>query len=559
MESPRGGSHGEVDLSPSPEAVRMLREMVLRDLQEGEEPDLPDDQLRSNDQLQQDEMLALEAIYGDNLDTFSEKSAPRSFQIHVHCEIPDGISVSAELLQGVDDYPNNRFFDTFSVQHLAPISLTCIMPPSYPSHHSPYFTLGVQWLDSVKISSLCHMLDSIWAQQPGQEVVFEWVQWLQSSALSHLRFDDRIVIRQPDDSITDPVDVRVVGEILSVDDVVQRVINYNEEQRQESFLQGLHVCMICFSERKGIDFIKLPCRHYFCRNCMETYSRMHVKEGSVMKLVCPDDKCGGFVPPNILKSLLGEADFERWERLILQRTLDSMADVAYCPRCQTACLEDEDNAQCPKCLFSFCTRCRDRRHVGERCLTPEEKLLSLEEREKIRQLSKGYTGSSKLEDEIRSIKEILHSSVPCPHCGTAISRVSGCDHMRCTNCDKSFCYGCGKPLSATHTSEQCRRDYEKMTEKLDTVGTVEELVRKLKLGACKRCPCPSCHQITYKVGNNNHVYCGACRVHHCAQCRKVVRKSSEHFGPRGCKQHTVEPDIAKNRPKKNDDSQSESL
>ncbi|EMS65072.1 E3 ubiquitin-protein ligase RNF14 [Triticum urartu] len=508
--------------------------MALRDSQQGEEPDLPDEQLRSNDQLQKDEMLAVEAIYGDNLNILGENSVPRYFQIYVYCEIPDGISVSAEL-RGVDDYPTK-----FSVEHLAPISLTCLMPPSYPSHHSPYFTLAVQWLDSVKISSLCDMLESLWAQQPGQEVVFEWVQWLQSSTLSHLGFDDGIVIRDSD-STMDHVDVRVVGGILSVEDVVQQLISYNEEQCQESFLQGFHVCMICFSEYKGIDFIKLPCRHYFCRNCMETYSRMHVKEGSVMKIVCPDNKCGGFVPPNLLKRLLGESDFERWERLILERTLGAMADVAYCPRCQTACLENEDNAQCPKCLFSFCTRCRDRRHIGEKCLTPEEKLLSLQEREKVRHLNKGGTGPSKLVDELSSIKEILRSCVPCPHCGTGITRVSGCNHMLCKNCGKLFCYGCGKPLTPAHTSysldtksepmlpfesEQCRIDYEKRTAKL---------------------------------GNNNHVFCEGCQVHHCALCRKVVRKSSEHYGPRGCKQHTVEPEVARARPKKNDDSQSESL
>jgi hypothetical protein len=102
--------------------------------------------------------------------------------------------------------------------------------------------------------------------------------------------------------------------------------------------------------------------------------------------------------------------------------------------------------------------------------------------------------------------------------------------MRCRNCSKSFCYDCGKPLIPGHTryiflimcdlsiilshsfslytksehvlpfeSEQCKRDYEKLTEKMDKVDAITELVRKLKLGACKPHPCPSCHQITYKA------------------------------------------------------------
>uniref|UniRef100_A0ACD5V219 Uncharacterized protein n=1 Tax=Avena sativa TaxID=4498 RepID=A0ACD5V219_AVESA len=538
MENARADVHGEGDLSPSQEAARMLRGMALRDRQEGEELDLPDEQLRSNDQLQQDEMLALEAIYGDNLHVFGENSVPLSFQILVHCEIPDGISVSVDLRQGVDDYPNNWF--TFSVKHLAPISLTCLMPPSYPSHHPPYFTLGVEWLDSVKVSSLCHMLDSIWAQQPGQEVVFEWVQWLQSSMLSHLGFDRRLIIRQSDSKM-DPVDVRVVGDILSVEEIVERLISYNEEQCHETFLHGLHVCTICLRECTGIDFIELPCRHYFRGRCMETYSKMHVKEGSVLKLVCPDEKCDGFVPPNLLKRLLGEADFERWERLILQKTLDLMADVAYCPRCETPCLEDDDTAQCSNCHFSFCTRCRGRRHIGAKCITPEEKLLSLQEREKVPNLSKGNTGHKvNVANEIFSIKEILRSCVACPHCGVAISRASGCNHILCRNCDKSFCYSCGKAVNQDHTSEQCKIDREKLRVKVEVNDVMKKMQKDLRLTLSRAHPCSNCHQPNFKVGNNNHIFCGTCQVHYCALCQKRVYKSTEHYGPRGCKQHTVD-------------------
>ncbi|KAH9298444.1 hypothetical protein KI387_030126, partial [Taxus chinensis] len=483
------------------------------------EPKLSESQLEMNYQEQEDELLALKAIYGDDVLVFEgEDSCLRVLKISIHVEIPENVAITVSLPPfsnkcessgsnsrsslREDTLVGNKY--TFSVQHVPPIVLSCVLPKSYPCYMPPQFAILAYWLDSISISKLCNGLDNIWFEDSGQVVLYKWAEWLHSSSLSELGFNHEILL--------DPygmkmkVDWRAISGCSSPDVDITRLMQYNDEKNNEVFRSTLHVCNICFTEYPGTEFVKLLCQHIFCWKCMETYSHVHVKDGTVNKLNCPDPKCGVSIPPALLKRLLGDEAFERWESLLLQKTLDSMADIVYCPRCEAACLEDEDNhAQCVKCFYSFCSLCRDRRHVGQTCMSPEIRLHVLQERQGSGQLGNEQRKKEReLINNLLSMKQIFRDAKQCPKCKMAISKTEGCNKMTCYNCGQYFCYRCSRAINGyDHFSGgSCilfeQQEIQNWERAMAMNDRQLQLLARVELWPHLGHPCPSCGQMNVK-------------------------------------------------------------
>ncbi|XP_051219176.1 uncharacterized protein [Lolium perenne] len=508
------------------------------------------DEIRDNLQRQDDELMALEAIYGDDLTELENKGALRYFQICIRYELRDGAEVCARFHsvnrtgddgrctddcteEHEEDEPND-FSYSCNFEHLPPLILTCLLPQSYPSKEPPYFAITAKWMDGPNVSQLCEMLDTIWADLPGEEVVYRWVEWIRASSLLHLGFDTKITLGL--DVPMHKVDNRAISRSLSLESVIPLMLSYSSKKCYQVFLEDLHVCMICLNESKGSNFIKLPCQHMFCMKCMETLCRMHVKEGTLFQLVCPDTKCSGSIPPYLLKRLLGEEEFERWDKLTLEKALNSMSDVVHCPRCAIGCVEDEDNnAQCPKCCFVFCSVCKDPRHPGKLCLTLEEKLQ--------RQQASGKMATRGMVEDMISVKLLYSNARSCPKCQMTISKTDRCNKVVCSSCGQTFCFRCGKAIIAgyAHFSGRCDLFHHKEKDTTDWGKLLEQLetrnrVRTEKQPVGSTIKCPKCRQKIYK-DDDKYIFCWSCQASYCTLCKKQVQfagKQSEHWGSQDC-------------------------
>ncbi|XP_069126310.1 E3 ubiquitin-protein ligase RNF14-like [Argopecten irradians] len=455
------------------------------------------------------------------------------------------------------------------ISHLTPLNLTVIFPPEYPACGPPQFTLSAIWLSWQQLGALCEMLDKLWEESRGMPILYTWIDWLENNSLSFLGLLDHIILREtsPEDNVADE---RGVPDCLSIEEAVTSMMRYSAEEEAFQFQRSEHECCVCFMEFPGTDLYRMKqCGHHMCRQCVQELCQIHVRDGTVTELVCPEAECQTDIPPNIIREAVGEEQYGRYERLALQKALDNMGDIVWCPRCEGVVVRESDNAlnlaYCIACQFSFCTICKKLWHQGERCMDIQETLKEMEGKLKAQKESERGAIKRKmqrLQEEASSNIYIQNKAKTCPSCQSSLQKISGCNKVVC-RCGCALCYICEKNITnigyqhfvdssrcSTFTNDEDedmnavvrnRRPYFD-PERAMNIMTIQTRIRENPLLVQKQCP--RCHRRNLQgLHGNNHVKCWNCSTGFCFLCREILNKIpvTKHFKPPSpCRQHTAE-------------------
>ena len=141
---------------------------------------------------------------------------------------------------------------------------------------------------------------------------------------------------------------------------------------------------------------------------------LHIREGSVKELKCPEPKCQEMLQDSEIRKLVPKNVHLRFSELMLKMAIGEMEDVVFCPRknCSTPLILPKGMRYptCVRCCFTFCPKCWNAPHGLDKCLN----LMSEDEKEGL---------------SLRYLKAVARH---CPKCDEVIEKNGGCDHMYCT-------------------------------------------------------------------------------------------------------------------------------
>eukprot|EP00743_Colponemidia_sp_Colp-15_P006574 GILK01007083.1.p1 GENE.GILK01007083.1~~GILK01007083.1.p1 ORF type:complete len:492 (-),score=38.94 GILK01007083.1:69-1502(-) len=469
----------------------------------------------TDDRLQQqDEVMALLSIIGEDdvrvepaLSAFIDPDTASVIALKVSPALPPQFAFTFRCDDGDSTSKESRIIRK-EISHLPPFHAKIIIPHNYPSAARPDIQLSCSWLEEKDMRLLQQQISSMW--DPGCVVMYNWYLYLQDEALRFLG----------------------CGGLLDISDLpcssqaAQELLKYDRERKEQIFATSEHTCGVCFDSKLGSSFFPLfHCAHLFCLDCLRSYLEVNIKDGEVANLCCPFVGCAQKLLPTEIKQLVARAHYDKFEDILLTKTLESMSDVVWCPvkDCRYPVLKEGRMAICSRCQHVFCAKCFGQWHPNSRC-----------QNSALQFLKEDQIDNPVLQNEILTRKLLVQTTRKCPKCGAGIEKSEGCNHMHCTRCDAHFCWNCQSLISGYEHFQlgECALFWENRrvtTSQLE--GSVQEVMGQF---VDQLSSCPECGFHNLKSSDLNRLECVKCHHFYCWLCSDPCPEDDSHFAQSGC-------------------------
>ena len=92
---------------------------------------------------------------------------------------------------------------------------------------------------------------------------------------------------------------------------VMELMRFNTFAVSRAFDEASHTCEVCYDDKPGTLFTRMHCGHNFCTECLGGMAAVHITDGSLEMLRCPEMDCNSPLEMEELRRLVDADAFER--------------------------------------------------------------------------------------------------------------------------------------------------------------------------------------------------------------------------------------------------------
>ena len=259
------------------------------------------------------------------------------------------------------------------------------------------------------------------------------------------------------------------------------------------------------------------------------------------QITCFSEGCKTLLPDTLLKKTLSEELFEKYEKFSVNKALETMEDIAWCPQCEGPAFKDSPDAivaYCNECDFRFCIKCHEKFHPFQRC-----KLLEVKSSIPISMLKESNKLSNSINSALTNIYVNRYAKT-CPKCKAPIIKSGGCNKMTCKKCNSYFCWICQSIINGyehfNSAGSKCVLFTEsslaerETTDIMDVIKDDKSEEYKAVINGTQEVTsqCPSCGNIMLKPSKLNLLTCDHCKITYCFFCGE--KATEEHYTTSQC-------------------------